>query len=140
MERTLIIIKPDAVLRNLPARIISRFEEKGFAIVGIRKTWLSLESAEAFYAVHKGRPFFDSLCRYMISAPSIPVVLEGENAVKRVREIMGATDPVEAAPGTIRKDFAESKERNSIHGSDSPESASSEIPFFFAGSDLVDSN
>ncbi|RMH54033.1 MAG: nucleoside-diphosphate kinase [Candidatus Hydrogenedentota bacterium] len=132
MERTLVIIKPDAFLRNLTGKILARFEEAGMRIRAARVVRLTPETAGLFYEVHKERPFYASLCAYMSSGPCFPLVLEGENAISRVREIMGATDPAEAAPGTIRADFAESKERNSVHGSDSPESAAKEIPFFFA--------
>jgi len=130
-QRTLIIVKPDAVERNLIGRVLTKFEEKGLKIVAARFLHLKREEAEKFYSVHKERPFFKSLCDYMVSGPCMPTVFEGENAVARGREIMGATDPAEAAPGTVRKDFAESKERNSSHGSDSPENAAQEIKFFF---------
>jgi nucleoside-diphosphate kinase len=131
IERTLIIVKPDAVIRNIAGKVLTKFEDGGLKVLAARMLHLSRSQAEAFYEVHRGRPFYDSLCNYMVSAPCMPVVLEGENAILRGREIMGATDPAEAAPGTIRKDLAESKERNSVHGSDSPESAAKEIPFFF---------
>lgn len=130
-QRTLIIVKPDAVIRNLVGKVLTKFEDGGLEILACRMVRLSRAEAEGFYAVHKERPFFASLCAYMISGPCVPVVLEGENAIARVREIMGATDPAEAAPGTIRKEYAESKERNSCHGSDSPESVATEIPYFF---------
>lgn len=130
-ERTLIIVKPDAVVRNLVGKILAKFEEGGLRILAARMVRLSRAEAEGFYAVHKDRPFFDSLCTYMTSAPCMPCVLEGENAVARAREIMGATDPAQAAPGTIRREYAESKERNSCHGSDSPENAAIEIAYFF---------
>ncbi len=130
-QRTLIIVKPDAVLRNLVGKVLTKFEEKGFQIVAARMTHFDRATAEAFYEVHSQRPFFHSLCTYMVSGPCMPVVLERDNAVLAAREVMGATDPAEAAPGTIRKDFAESKERNSVHGSDSPENAAREISFFF---------
>jgi nucleoside-diphosphate kinase len=131
IERTLVIVKPDAVLRNIAGKVLTKFEDGGLRILAARMLQLTRGQAEAFYDVHRGRPFYESLCTYMVSAPCIPVVLEGENAILRGREIMGATDPAEAAPGTIRKDLAESKERNSVHGSDSLESAAKEIPFFF---------
>jgi nucleoside-diphosphate kinase len=118
-ERTLSIIKPDATRRNLTGKINARFEEKGLRIVAQKRLRLSRGQAEEFYAVHKARPFFNSLCEFMISGPVVVQVLEGDNAVARNREIMGATDPAKAAPGTIRKDFAESIEANSAHGSDS---------------------
>lgn len=130
-ERTLIIVKPDAVVRNLVGKVLTKFEEGGLRVLAARMIRLSRAQAEGFYAVHKERPFFDSLCTYMTSAPCMPCVLEGENAVARAREIMGATDPAQAAPGTIRKEYAESKERNSCHGSDSPENAAIEIAYFF---------
>ncbi len=131
IERTLIIVKPDAVLRNLVGKVLTKFEDGGLRILASRMVRLTRGQAEGFYAVHKGRPFFDSLCTYMTSAPCVPCVLEGEDAIARAREIMGATDPAQAAPGTIRKEYAESKERNSCHGSDSPESVAQEIPYFF---------
>ena len=137
LERTLSIIKPDATRRNITGRINSRFETAGLAIIAQRRLKLSRERAEAFYAVHKERPFFASLCDFMTSGPVVVQVLEGENAVARNREIMGATDPAEAAEGTIRKDLAESKEANSVHGSDSPENAAEEIAFFFSPDEII---
>jgi nucleoside-diphosphate kinase len=137
VERTLSIIKPDATRRNLTGKINSRFEEKGLRIVAQKRMHLSRAQAEQFYAVHKARPFFDSLCKFMTSGPVVVQVLEGENAVAKNREIMGATDPAKAAPGTIRKDFAESIEANSAHGSDSLENAAVEIAYFFSGLELV---
>ena len=136
-ERTLSIIKPDATRRNLTGKINALFEEGGLRIVAQRRIHLSRAQAEAFYAVHKDRPFFNSLCTFMTSGPVVVQVLEGENAVARNREIMGATDPAKAAPGTVRKTFAESIEANSAHGSDSAENAKAEIAFFFAGVDIV---
>lgn len=133
VERTLVIVKPDAVGRNLIGKVITKFEAGGLRVLAARLVRLSRTEAEAFYQVHRGRPFFESLCAYMTSGPALPMVLEGEDAIKRAREIMGATDPAQAAPGTIRKDLAESKERNSVHGSDAPETAAVEIPFFFPG-------
>lgn len=132
VERTLSIIKPDATRRNLTGAINARIEQAGLRIVAQKRLKLSREQAEAFYAVHRERPFFDSLCRFMTSGPVVVQVLEGDNAVQRYREVMGATDPAKAAPGTIRKDFAESIEANSVHGSDSAENAAKEIAFFFA--------
>ena len=132
VERTLSIIKPDAMRRNLTDKINARFEQRGLRI--IKKTEprkLSRDEAERFYAVHRQRPFFNDLVKFMTSGPVVIQVLEGENAVALNREIMGATDPAKAAPGTIRKDFAESIEANSVHGSDSPETAQTEIAFFF---------
>lgn len=136
-ERTLSIIKPDATRRNLTGKINARFEEKGLRIVAQKRLSLSRAQAEQFYAVHKARPFFNSLCDFMTSGPVVVQVLEGDNAVARNREIMGATDPAKAAAGTIRKDFAESIEANSVHGSDSPENAAIEIAFFFSGLEIV---
>jgi nucleoside-diphosphate kinase len=131
-ERTLIIVKPDAVAKDVAGRIISRFEEAGFKVLAAKLIHMTEAQARGFYAVHKERPFFGSLCAFMTQGPSLPVVLEGENAIARVREIMGATDPAKAAPGTIRKDFASSIEANAVHGSDSPESTAFEIPYFFS--------
>jgi nucleoside-diphosphate kinase len=136
VERTLSIIKPDATRRNLTGKINARFEERGLRIVAQRRLQLSRGQAEQFYAVHRARPFFKDLVNFMISGPVVVQVLEGEKAVALNREIMGATDPKKAAPGTIRKDFAESIEANSVHGSDSAENAQSEIAFFFAGVDI----
>ncbi len=137
VERTLSIIKPDATRRNLTGAINARIEQAGLRIVAQKRLKLAREQAEAFYAVHRERPFFDSLCRFMTSGPVVVQVLEGENAVQRYREVMGATDPAKAAPGTIRKDFAESIEANSVHGSDSPDNARTEIAFFFAGIEIT---
>jgi nucleoside-diphosphate kinase len=137
VERTLSIIKPDATRRNLTGKINARFEEKGLRIVAQKRIQLSRAQAEQFYGVHKARPFFDSLCKFMTSGPVVVQVLEGDNAVAKNREIMGATDPSKAAPGTIRKDFAESIEANSAHGSDSLENAAIEVAYFFSGLELV---
>ena len=137
VERTFSIIKPDATRRNLTGKINARFEENGLRIVAQKRIWMSRQQAEAFYGVHKARPFFNDLCTFMTSGPVVVQVLEGENAVARNREIMGATNPANAAAGTIRKDFAESIEANSVHGSDSPENAAIEIAFFFAGCEIV---
>ena len=136
-ERTLSIIKPDATRRNLTGKIIDRFETAGLRVVAQKRVWLSQKQAEAFYAVHKARPFFNDLVKFMMSGPVVVQVLEGENAVAKNREVMGATDPSKAAAGTIRKDFAESIEANSVHGSDSAESAANEIRFFFADTEIV---
>src|SRR5579859_2771129 len=136
VERTLSIIKPDATRRNLTGQIIARLEKAGLRVVAQRRMRLSRAQAEAFYAVHKARPFFGSLVEFMTSGPVVVQVLEGENAVAKNREVMGATDPKKAEPGTIRKDFAESIEANSVHGSDSAENARTEIAFFFAGVDI----
>jgi nucleoside-diphosphate kinase len=137
IERTLSIIKPDATRRHLTGKINSRFEAAGLRIVAQKRLQLTQAQAEKFYEVHKARPFFADLCRFMISGPVVVQVLEGEGAVARNREIMGATDPAKAASGTIRKDFAESIEANSVHGSDSPETAAREIGFFFSELELV---
>ncbi|MBN9532122.1 MAG: nucleoside-diphosphate kinase [Alphaproteobacteria bacterium] len=136
VERTLSIIKPDATRRNITGEIVARFEKAGLRVVGQRRTRLSKAQAEAFYAVHRERPFFNSLVEFMTSGPVVVQVLEGENAIARNREVMGATDPAKAAPGTIRKDFAESIEANSVHGSDAPETAANEIRFFFSDLDI----
>jgi nucleoside-diphosphate kinase len=135
-ERTLSIIKPDATRRNLTGRINAVLEEAGLRIVAQRRTRLTQGQAEAFYAVHRERPFFRGLVEFMTSAPVVVQVLEGENAVAKNREVMGATDPAKADPNTIRKDFAESIEANSVHGSDSPENAAQEIAFFFAQAEI----
>jgi nucleoside-diphosphate kinase len=132
MERTLSIIKPDAVKKNVIGKIIDRFESNGLRIAAMKKIQLSEEDAAAFYAVHKERPFFGELVEFMTSGPVVVMVLEGENAVAKNRELMGATNPKEAAPGTIRADFAESIDANAVHGSDSLENAKIEIAFFFA--------
>jgi nucleoside-diphosphate kinase len=136
IERTLSIIKPDATRRDLTGKINARFEDRGLRIVAQKRLQLSKEQAEQFYAVHRARPFFRDLVAFMISGPVVVQVLEGQNAVGLNREIMGATDPAKAARGTIRKDFAESIEANSVHGSDSLENARTEIAFFFAGVDI----
>jgi nucleoside-diphosphate kinase len=132
IERTLSIIKPDATRRNLTGAINERLERSGLRIIAQKRLYLSEAMAERFYAVHAERPFYRSLVSFMISGPVVVQVLEGESAVARNREVMGATDPAKADPGTIRKDFAESIEANSVHGSDSPENAAQEIAFFFA--------
>jgi len=137
VERTLSIIKPDATRRNLTGKINARFEEAGLRIVAQKRIRLTKEQAEKFYEVHADRSFFGELVSFMTSGPVIVQVLEGENAVVANRDIMGATNPANAAPGTIRKDFAESIEANSVHGSDSPENAASEIKFFFSKSEIV---
>ena len=137
VERTLSIIKPDATRRNLTGKINARFEEKGLRIVAQKRLQLTKAQAEAFYAVHKARPFFGELVSFMISGPVVAQVLEGESAVTANRDIMGATDPKKAADGTIRKDFAESIEANSVHGSDSAENAATEIAFFFKPEEIV---
>jgi len=136
-ERTLSIIKPDATRRNLVGKICAKLEEAGLRIVAQKRVRWTRYQAEQFYAVHRERPFFNDLVEFMISGPIVLQVLEGENAVARNREIMGATNPEEAAPGTIRKEFAESLEANSVHGSDSPENAEKEIAMCFDGSEIV---
>ena len=136
-ERTFSIIKPDATARNLTGQIIARFEEAGLRIVASKRIHMTREQAEGFYAVHKERPFFNDLVSFMISGPVVVQVLEGDNAIARNREIMGATNPADADSGTIRKDFAESIEANSVHGSDAPETAAEEIKFFFTDSEIV---
>ena len=136
-ERTFSIIKPDATARNLTGQIISRFEEAGLRIVASKRIHMTREQAEGFYAVHKERPFFNDLVSFMISGPVVVQVLEGDNAIVRNREIMGATNPADADAGTIRKDFAESIEANSVHGSDAPETAAEEIKFFFTDAEIV---
>jgi len=136
VERTLSIIKPDATRRNLTGAINDRFEKSGLRIVAQKRLRLTKEMAERFYAVHAQRPFYQSLVGFMSSGPVVAQVLEGEDAVAKNREVMGATNPENAAPGTIRKDFAESIEANSVHGSDSPENAAQEIAFFFSESEI----
>jgi nucleoside-diphosphate kinase len=131
IERTLTIIKPDAVARNAIGQIIARFEAAGLKVLAAKLVRLTAEQAAGFYAVHKARPFYASLCAFMTQGPVVPMVLEGDNAIARLRDLMGATDPAKAAAGTIRRDFASSIEANAVHGSDSPESAAFEIPYFF---------
>jgi nucleoside-diphosphate kinase len=137
IERTLSIIKPDATRRNLTGQINARLEKAGLRIIAQKRLWLSRQQAEKFYEVHKTRPFYGDLVKFMTSGPVVVQALEGEGAVARNREVMGATDPAKATAGTIRKDFAESIEANSVHGSDSAENAAIEIAFFFAGTELV---
>lgn len=137
IERTLSILKPDATRRDLTGQINDRFERTGLRIVAQRRLRLDRAQAEAFYAVHRERPFYQSLCEYMTSGPIVVQVLEGEGAIARHREIMGATDPGQAAAGTIRRDFGESVEANATHGSDAPDTAAWEIAFFFAEIDIV---
>jgi len=137
IERTFSIIKPDATRRNLTGQINARFEEAGLQVVAQRRVRLTLEQAQGFYAVHSERAFFDDLCGFMISGPVVVQVLEGEDAIAKNREIMGATNPANADDGTIRKDFAESIEANSVHGSDAPETAVQEISYFFSALDIV---
>ena len=137
VERTLSIIKPDGTQRNLIGRIITRFEEEGLKIAAMEMKWLSRREAEGFYAVHKARPFFGELVDFMTSGPVVVMALEGENAVAKNREIMGATNPAQAAPGTIRKLFALSIGENTVHGSDSQENAAIEIAYFFPSTAIV---
>jgi nucleoside-diphosphate kinase len=137
VERTLSIIKPDAVAKNVIGEIYSRFERAGLTIVAARMAWLSRRDAEGFYAVHRERPFFRDLVDFMTTGPVMIQVLEGENAIAKNRELMGATDPGKAAAGTIRADFAQSIDANAVHGSDAPETAAVEIPFFFSLSELL---
>src|ERR1041385_3941026 len=137
VERTLSIIKPDATRRNLTGQIVARFEKAGLRVVASRRIQLSQAQAEAFYAVHKARPFFAGLVAFMTSGPVVVQVLEGESAIAKNREVMGATNPANAAEGTIRKEFAESIEANSVHGSDAAETAANEIKFFFSDLDIV---
>ncbi len=135
-EQTLSIIKPDGTQRNLIGKIISKFESQGLSVVAMRRQCLSQKEAEGFYAVHKSRPFFGELVQMMTSGPVVLMVLRGENAISRNREIMGATDPAKAAPGTIRKEFAKSIGENTVHGSDSPENAKIEISYFFRETEI----
>ncbi|MDQ5908081.1 MAG: nucleoside-diphosphate kinase [Pseudomonadota bacterium] len=137
VERTLSIIKPGAVAKNLIGKIITRFEEEGLRIIAARMVHLTPEQAGAFYEVHRERPFYAELVKYMTESPIITLVLEGENAIARNRQLMGATDPSKALPGTIRGDFAVSVTRNTVHGSDAPETAATEIAFFFSQADLI---
>ncbi|WP_366934800.1 MULTISPECIES: nucleoside-diphosphate kinase [Thermodesulfovibrio] len=137
MERTLVIIKPDAVSKNLIGEIISRFEKQGLRVAALKKLKLTKEGAKGFYIVHKDRPFYESLTDFMSEGPIVVMVLEGEDAIARVRKIMGATNPAQAEEGTIRKDFAENIERNAVHGSDSPQSAAYEIPYFFSALEIL---
>jgi nucleoside-diphosphate kinase len=136
IERTLVIVKPDAVRKGVAGRVIARFEDAGLRILAARMVYLSVAQAEGFYAVHRERPFFSSLTKFMSEGPCIPMLLEGDNAIARVRELMGATNPAQAAPGTIRKEFAESIEANAVHGSDAAATAAFEIPYFFPGVDV----
>ena len=137
VEKTLSIIKPDAVKRDLTGKIIAMFEEKGLRVVAQKKIWLSKEQAGSFYDVHRDRPFFGELCEFMSSGPIVVQVLQGNGAIELNREIMGATNPDQAEAGTIRKEFALSMTENSAHGSDSPETATEEISFFFSGLEIL---
>jgi nucleoside-diphosphate kinase len=137
VERTLSIIKPDAVAKNVIGKIYSRFETNGLKVIAARMAHLSQQQAEGFYAVHRERPFFRDLVAFMISGPVMIQVLEGENAIAKNRDLMGATDPKKAAPGTIRADFAESIDANAVHGSDGPDTARTEIAYFFPALDVL---
>ena len=137
LERTFSIIKPDATRRNLTGKINAKFEAAGLRIVAQKRIQMTKAQAESFYGVHAERPFFDELCEFMCSEPVIVQVLEGEGAISRNREVMGATNPVDAAEGTIRAEFAESVGENSVHGSDAPETAAEEIEYFFSGLELI---
>ena len=136
IERTLSIIKPDAVAKNVIGQIYARFESAGLRIVAARMTWLSRAQAEGFYAVHRARPFFGELVDFMVSGPVMIQVLEGENAIQKNRDLMGATDPKKAEKGTIRADFADSIDANAVHGSDSPQTAAVEVAYFFPTLDV----
>ncbi len=137
VERTFSMIKPDATRRNLTGKITAKLEDAGLRVIASKRVWMSRRQAEGFYAVHKARPFFNELCESMSSGPTVVQVLEGENAILKNREIMGATDPSKAAPGTIRKEFANSIGENSVHGSDAPETAREEIAYWFSGIEIV---
>lgn len=137
IEKTLVIIKPDAVSKNLVGEIISRFEKNGLRVSALRKIKMTKDEARGFYIIHKDRPFYESLTDFMSEGPIVVMVLEGEDAILRVRKIMGATNPAQAEEGTIRKDFAENIERNAVHGSDSSQSAAYEIPYFFSALEIL---
>lgn len=136
-ERTLAIIKPDAVARAVAGQILARIEQAGFKVLAIKMIRMTESDAAGFYAVHRERPFFKSLCAFMTQGPSIPMVLQADNAIQRWRDLMGATDPAKAAAGTIRKDFASSIEANAVHGSDAPATAAFEIPYFFSSLEIT---
>jgi nucleoside-diphosphate kinase len=136
VERTLAIIKPDAVAAGAAGKILARIEQAGFKILALKMIRMGFDDAAGFYAVHSARPFFKSLCTFMTQGPCIPMVLEADNAIARWRDLMGATNPANAAPGTIRKDFAASIEANAVHGSDAAATAAIEIPYFFSGLEL----
>ena len=136
VERTLSIVKPDGVAKGVTGEVLRRFEQAGLKIVAMKMIRMSKAEAEGFYAVHRSRPFFDSLTTFMSSGPVVVSVLEGENAIAKNRELMGATDPAKAAPGTIRKDFADDVEHNIVHGSDGPDTAKTEIAYFFAETEI----
>jgi nucleoside-diphosphate kinase len=136
-ERTLAIIKPDAVARGAAGQILARIEQAGFTVLAIKMIRMTEADAAGFYAVHRERPFFKSLCTFMTQGPSIPMVLEGDNGIQRWRDLMGATDPAKAAAGTIRKEFASSIEANAVHGSDAPATAAFEISYFFSSLEIA---
>jgi len=136
MEMTFAIIKPDACSRNIAGKILAKIEENGFQIIAMKKLWMTKKQAEGFYAVHRGKSFFNSLTDFMSSGPCIVLVLQKESAIAAWRKLMGATNPANAEPGTIRKEFAQSVEANSVHGSDAPETAACEIAYFFSALDL----
>ena len=138
MEQTLTIIKPDAVQRNLTGKILARLEAEGFIILALKMVCLSKPDAERFYHIHGERPFFDSLTSYMASGPAVPVMLQRDDAIRKLRQVMGATNPADAAPGTIRADFADSIDNNIAHGSDAPDTAAFEIGYFFNGLEICD--
>ena len=135
-QRTLAIVKPDAVAKRVAGQIVTRIENAGFTIVALKLIHMSLDEARGFYIVHRERPFYQSLCEFMTQGPCLLMVLEADNAIQRWRDLMGATDPAKAAPGTIRRDFASSIEANAVHGSDAPESAAFEIPYFFSSLEI----
>ncbi len=137
IERTLSIIKPDATKRNLTGKIVAKFEDAGLRVVAQKRIRLTKAQAGQFYEVHKERPFYDELCEFMASGPVVVQVLEGEDAIAKNREVMGATNPADAAPGTVRAEFAESVGENSVHGSDAPDTAAQEISYFFSGLEIV---
>jgi nucleoside-diphosphate kinase len=136
IERTLCIMKPDCVRKNIQGEVLARIQKAGFHVKGLKQIQLTKQMAEGFYAIHKGKPFFDGLVEFMTSGPCVPVALEKENAVADYRTLIGATDPKEAAPGTVRKDFADSKGENIVHGSDSPENGVIEVAYFFSDIEL----
>jgi nucleoside-diphosphate kinase len=136
IQRTLAIVKPDAVAKGAAGKIIDRIEQTGLKVLAVKLVHLTAAQAAGFYIVHKERPFYASLCAFMTQGPCLPMVLEGENAIQRWRDLMGATDPAKAAPGTIRKEFASSIEANAVHGSDAPETAAFEIPYFFSALEI----
>mgnify|MGYP001569791965 FL=1 len=138
MQRTLSIVKPDGVNKNLIGEVIRRFEKTGIRLIALKMMHITKKQAEGFYAVHRQRPFFDSLTTFMCSGPIVPMVLEENDAIKKVRDIMGTTNPKDAAPGTIRKDFADSIESNIVHGSDGPDTAAFEISYFFNATEIFE--